>query len=416
MRSLSRYMPFVGLLIFSCEQAPEPDTEPPVINITYPLDEAEITDSVRVRAAAADNDAVENVSFLVDGITLGDDSVEPYEIMWFTDDWADGEQHSLLGIAEDKSGNIGQSDLVTVTVLIPVPSLLSLTIHPSDTTVEIGEFVQYQAVGLFDDASSQIVTTSVDWESSNAPIVSISKAGMAYANAAGAAAISAIDPHSAIEGTASIEVPEPLPELESITVYPADTTVYVGATATFRAVGTYDDASRSDTISIQWSTSDNSIATIDHFGVVTAITLGSVTVTASSVNSSVYGSASLSVQPEEVTIYEVLYLVTVVGDSASVVYEDQNGQTQIETMLIPGYAKEWSTTFQANEGTILILQARSFGEDWGPNGENSTSSQVSIYVDGKLVAYDRVSRPDGECYYYDFDTLVLCTAMAIYTL
>jgi uncharacterized protein YjdB len=72
--------------------------------------------------------------------------------------------------------------------------------------------------------------------------------------------------------------------LTSITVTPATTSVGIGSTTQLTANGVFDDGSTS-TLSgsdVAWSTSDANIATVSTSGVVTGVTTGSATITATS--------------------------------------------------------------------------------------------------------------------------------------
>lgn len=106
---------------------PALDTTPPTVAITNPANGATLTAPTTIKADAVDNVGVAYVEFLVDGTTVGKDSTIPYEQFWNVGYWADGNLHTVLAKAADKAGNIGQSQVVTVTVstaAVTVPELL----------------------------------------------------------------------------------------------------------------------------------------------------------------------------------------------------------------------------------------------------------------------------------------------------
>ena len=72
------------------------------------------------------------------------------------------------------------------------------------------------------------------------------------------------------------------PVLTSVQVGPAGANVIVGATQQYQATGTYNDGSVKSLSNTVWSTSPAAFATINSAGLLTAISPGSVTVTASS--------------------------------------------------------------------------------------------------------------------------------------
>ena len=83
---------------------------------------------------------------------------------------------------------------------------------------------------------------------------------------------------------------------KTIEVVPTSASVAVGRTQEFSATGTYsDNFTRDLTATVTWSTSDESVATIDPSGLASGIAEGEVTITAAS--NGVNGSAALTVTP-----------------------------------------------------------------------------------------------------------------------
>jgi uncharacterized protein YjdB len=83
------------------------------------------------------------------------------------------------------------------------------------------------------------------------------------------------------------------PSLVSISVTPANPSIQRNTTAQFTATGTYSDNS-TKTITVNWSSSNSSVATINSSGLATATNLGSTTITATS--GAVKGTTTLLVQ------------------------------------------------------------------------------------------------------------------------
>jgi hypothetical protein len=94
------------------------DNEVPVISITAPHDD----DTIRVHtsvisADASDNSEIEYVGFYVENSLVGTDSVSPFETEWSIASYQNMEVLSINGRAYDASDNMGQSDVITVTVV-----------------------------------------------------------------------------------------------------------------------------------------------------------------------------------------------------------------------------------------------------------------------------------------------------------
>jgi trimeric autotransporter adhesin len=89
--------------------------------------------------------------------------------------------------------------------------------------------------------------------------------------------------------------PNPAKSLVSIAITPANPALLLGTLQQFTATGTYSDHSTADlTDSVTWSSSDTSVASIAGGGLANALTLGSVTVSATS--GSVTGSTTVDVE------------------------------------------------------------------------------------------------------------------------
>ena len=83
---------------------PIPDTTPPTVSISSPLNNATVAGSVAVSAAASDNVAVTGVQFRLDGVNLGiEDTVSPFSTTWNTTQAING-AHTLTAVARDASG------------------------------------------------------------------------------------------------------------------------------------------------------------------------------------------------------------------------------------------------------------------------------------------------------------------------
>jgi uncharacterized protein YjdB len=192
------------------------------------------------------------------------------------------------------SGTVNGSTPVTVTG----PALASIAVTPANTSITKGTTQQYTATGTYTDSSTQNITGSVAWSTSNNAIATIIPTGVASAVAVGGP-VTITATSGAITGTTSLTVTPAT--LSSITVSPAAATVASGQTQAFTATGHYSDSSTQNlTSTVALTSSNNSIATIASTGVATGVTQGGpVTITATS--GSVSGTASLTVTQASLT-------------------------------------------------------------------------------------------------------------------
>ena len=93
------------------------DTTPPTVSVINPLNGASVSGIISVIAEASDSGGIANVSFYVDGASLGTDTSAPYSVTWDTTIYPHNSIHTLIANALDTSGNQASSSAVTVTVL-----------------------------------------------------------------------------------------------------------------------------------------------------------------------------------------------------------------------------------------------------------------------------------------------------------
>jgi len=96
-------------------QAPPPDSQPPVVSVTRPTTGSKITSTnVQISVSATDNVGVVQVSIYVDGTLHCTDTVSPYACTWNAKKATSG-NHVITANAWDAAGNMGSATPVTVT-------------------------------------------------------------------------------------------------------------------------------------------------------------------------------------------------------------------------------------------------------------------------------------------------------------
>ncbi len=177
-------------------------------------------------------------------------------------------------------------------------NLLSIAIAPSGASVNPGTKLNFTAVGTFDDASTQTITSQVTWDSSNKAAATITGNGAATAVAAGSTNISATATFApTISGMVQLTVTGL--SLTSIAVTPASTFTAPGGSVQFIATGTFSDNSTQNlTQSVAWNASPSSVATVST-GLARGQGVGTATITASLTG--VSGAASLRVTNSQLT-------------------------------------------------------------------------------------------------------------------
>ena len=108
------------------------------------------------------------------------------------------------------SGSISGSTAVNVTPA----ALVSIAVTPANPSVSAGTQEQFTATGTYTDNSTQNLTNSVTWGSSNTAVATVSATGLATTLTAGTATVSATS--GAIAGTTLLTVTPPPPILSRV--------------------------------------------------------------------------------------------------------------------------------------------------------------------------------------------------------
>ena len=202
------------------------------------------------------------------------------------------------GVAVGTTTITAQAGSVTATATLNVKTLSYVTISPTNPTILVGSTQQFFATAHFTDGTTQSVTSSSSWASSNTAVATVGNTtgtyGLAQSLSGGSTTITVTLASSSKSTTLTVKT------LTSITVNPATAQVAVGLTQPFTATGNYSDGTQADlTTSAQWSSSPTSVATVSNTagsqGVATGVAQGTATITARS--GSISGSASLTVNP-----------------------------------------------------------------------------------------------------------------------
>ncbi len=205
----------------------------------------------------------------------------------------------LTTITATFAGISGSTDL-TVTAL----TLESIQITPTDPSVSFALPVQFSASATYSDGSVEDLTTLATWTSSDMGVATISNAagsnGMATPVAPGGGTTTITASFGSISGTSTLTVTPAT--LTSITISSASTTIALGTTQQFVATGHFSDLTTQDiTASVLWSSSNNSVATINITGPTTGLAnaVGSgMTIITAALGSVISNAATLTVTTE----------------------------------------------------------------------------------------------------------------------
>jgi hypothetical protein len=264
-------------------------------------------------------------------------------------------------------GSIADSTQLTVTP----PTLVSIAVTPPNPSISNGATQQFTATGTYSNATTQNITNSVTWASSNLSVASISASGLATGGATGTSNITAtLGGVTSPAATLSVTT-----ALLSIAVTPANPSIAMGTNLALKATGHYSDGSTQDLTSlVSWSSSSPAVTVSNangSQGVATGVSVGSATVSAASTTTPVVsGSTTVTVTPA------ALQSIAISPASPSVVAGVQQQFTAIGTYT-NGITQNitGSVTWSSSNQTIATISNSA-----GTQGQATTLSQGSTTI------------------------------------
>ena len=209
----------------------------------------------------------------------------------------------------EAGGKVGIADVVVVP-----PPVASVSVTPGSVRLAVGSSMQLSAV-THDAGGNVLAGRTVTWSSSAPAIATVNATGVVAALAAGSVSITA-----ASEGksaSSAITVTSVAAPVASVVVTPASANVQIGQSLQLTATPRDADGAELGGRLVTWSSSDQATATVSSSGVVSAVALGSVTITATSEGQSGSSTIVTTAPPAPVAS------VDVAPATASIV----NGQT-----------------------------------------------------------------------------------------
>ncbi len=166
----------------------------------------------------------------------------------------------------------GHSGSATVTIVPGAPA--SVTIAPAPLTLEAGDTARLTAVVR--DASGDSITAAVTWSSGSTSLATVNGTGLVTGVAEGTVIVTATS--GTASGTDTVYV-TPAP-VTSVTMNSGGTHLGVGGTLQLYATPRGAQGQALSQREITWSSSDSGVATVSSSGLVTGVSIGDATITA----------------------------------------------------------------------------------------------------------------------------------------
>ena len=186
----------------------------------------------------------------------------------------------------------GLADTAVVTVNAAPVALVTLS--PNPASLSVGGTAQLSAT-LTDLAGNVLTGRSISWNSNAPGVATVSPSGLVSGVAAGNATITATS--EGTDGTAAIIVSLATVPVASVTVSPNPAGVAVGGTVQLTAVAKDAAGNVLTGRSISWTSNATGVATVSATGLVTGVSAGNATITATSEGKSGTAAATITAVP-----------------------------------------------------------------------------------------------------------------------
>lgn len=264
----------------------------------------------------------------------------------------------------------GKGNAVLVTRKAPT----SLSVTPAESTIASNQTVQLTATATYSDSSIEDISGTVTWKSSDTSIATVSSSGLVTAVKDGTVAITATVPGSTVSGTAAITVEDADPTELSLT--PSSVSLLAGTTATLTPSFKPENVNASG-VKIKWASSDEKVATVDADGVVTAVSDGETTITATVDDGrGVKATATVTVSKDDSRIYYYAALSKLSYEKTPAGKVDRPRSIPVADQ--PVYAYVWNGS-DADKGQLISMTKL-----------GSTSGNGMTYADGDIYYADDV--------------------------
>jgi uncharacterized protein YjdB len=316
----------------------------------------------------------------------------------------------VTGVGTGMANIIVTSDKATgethVHVIAPVNAV---TIEPALATLDVAEVVQLNAA--LRDVDGTVLDRPITWASSDATVALVDDAGLVSALKAGTATISASAEGKTGNATITVLVP-----VASVEVTPALAEITMGTTVQLTAVPR-DAAGNPLDRPVTWASSNIAVATVNETGLVSGVTSGSVTITATSRGKNGGSSINVRVPVARITISDpgsepvapgaTLQLTATAFDAGGAQLAGRTFQwtssnqaiaTVSNTGLVTGVGQGTANISAAADGVSASVQVRIAGEvsTLGNNLSLPVVFAEGIGVTGLAVATDPGVRPTAD--------------------
>jgi uncharacterized protein YjdB len=259
----------------------------------------------------------------------------------------------------------GRSASAVVTV---VPRVASASISPANPSVFQGQAVQLSVAFL--DANGGLLSRPTIWQVSAPQVATVGRStGLVTAVAPGTATVVAIDSLSGQAANTTVTVVAPV---ATVSVSPSSSTLAIGGTVQLIASAFDGGGAPLTGRPVTWSSSNATVATVSATGLVTAVSAGTATLTASVEGRT--GSATVTVNPPPVATVQVAPATASLVVNA--VQQFTASAFGVDGAVLTGRPVAWSST----NVSVLTISATGLATGVSPG-----SATVVATVEGRTA-------------------------------
>lgn len=177
----------------------------------------------------------------------------------------------------------------------PYIAVSSLTLDKKTLVMKTGDMQVLKATVLPEDATNRVI----NWSSSDSSIATVSEDGVITAQNAGKVTITASVANENQTVSCAVTVEEASQPYVAVTALTLDKTTFAMKTGEMQALQATVIPENATNKTVQWSSSDTSVATVTDVGVVKALEVGKVTITATTVDGEFVVSCEITIEMSE---------------------------------------------------------------------------------------------------------------------
>lgn len=249
----------------------------------------------------------------------------------------------------------------------PSGSVSKVSVTPATDSLSLGASVTLAASAL-DGGGNPVSGARIFWNTENANIATVTSSGVVTGIATGTVRIAASS--NGVSGFSTITVVPP--SVASVRVTPPSAALTVGSTVHLQAEPLDAGGNLLTGRTITWSSADQSVATVDNTGLVTAVAVGATTITATSEGKS--GTSGIAVGAQ------VAASITVAPPSVSITVAQTSQLTatvrDANNAIIAGAPVTWVVDNQS----IAMVSSTGLVTGVSPGSANVTAASGTAHV------------------------------------